>query len=236
MPEVTGTGLGDHWSDVEKTEKPKGKNDRPKNDELCRKLQAAVESISKSESELERRKGLKFDLELYMGEMLPDLDSLGSTKFLRGPKADPDHLVFNASYALVNTVLNRVTSFRARAQFLPNGGNWKARKAARDMTDMSDAWAEQQNYQDEAAFAFRDRLTGDAGVLKLYEEDGTIKIGRFPCWEFLVEYKEGEHREPMCLYHVRQMPISMAARNLGVNPSEIAKSGTWDHTHSLSYG
>jgi hypothetical protein len=225
-----------HWSESDPTPKPKSKGDRPKNDELCRRLQGAVESIAKSNDELERRKGLKFDLELYMGEQLPDLDQLGSSKMLRAHNVDAEHQVFNASYALVNTVLNRVTSFRARAQFLPNGGNWKARRAARDMTDMSDAWAEQQNYQDEAAFAFRDSLTGDAGVLKFYEEDGAIKVGRFPSWEFLVEYKEGEHREPMCLYHVRQMPISMAARNLGVEPSEIASTGTWDHSASLSYG
>jgi hypothetical protein len=225
----------EHWSESEKTPKATGKQ-IPKNDELCQRLTGSIESIAKSSEELERRKGLKFDLELYMGEQLPDLDQLGSSKMLRGHSVDADHQVFNAAYSLVNTVLNRVTSFRARAQFLPNGGNWKARKAARDMTDMSDAWAEAVKYQDEASFTFRDLLTSDAGCLKIYEEDDTIKAARFPPWEFLVEYKEGEHREPMCLYHVRNVPVSMAARNLGVQPSEIAKSGTWDHAASLSFG
>jgi hypothetical protein len=198
---------------------------------LVPKLKALVEQISRSPDETARRAGLLFDLCLYTGEPEVDLDKLGMD-FARIPKAG-DGQVFNICYSLVNTVLNRVTSFRTRAQFLPNGGDHLAKKAAQDMTTMSDAWAEEVNYQDEAAFAFRDMLTGDAGVLKVYEEDDKVRLGRFPVWEFMVERADGYHREPECLYHVRRVPVALAVRNLGLSgPAELRAQSNWDYLGS----
>lgn len=228
--------MTDQWFDADKTPASKGDDDRPKNPDLTRMLTGTVQAIAGSAEEQDRRSGLKFDLELYMGEQLNDLDMMGSDSIRRLRKADADHQIFNAAYSLVNTVCNRVTSFKARAQFLPNGGNYKARRAARDMTDMSDAWAEEQDYQGEAAFAFRDMLTGDGGVLKLFEEGGKIRIGRFPAWEFLVEREDGANREPECIYHVRKVPVSMAARSMRVTETEIAQSGSWDGAAGVNTG
>ncbi len=217
----------DQWFDAEKTPKrEKGEEDyRLHNGDLTGRLMATVEAIMKSPEEQARRDAIKFDLELYMGEALPDLDMMGTDTARRAKTVDADHQVFNVAYSLVNTVCNRVTSFKPRAQFLPNGGNYKARRAARDMTEMSDAWAEEQDYQGEASFAFRDMLTGDGGVMKFFEEGGKIRCGRFPSWEFLVEYDDGKQREPECLYHVRKVPVAMAARSLGLNEREVTSGG-----------
>src|SRR5439155_14856455 len=49
---------------------------------------------------------------------------------------------------------------------------------SRNMTELSDAWAQHEDYQGEASFAFRDLLTGDGGILKMLIANDDIEIAR----------------------------------------------------------
>lgn len=185
--------------------------------------------LERSPYEADRRASLLFDLELFLGMKLTSLYQLNGVDFAR-PFQDDQQIAFNVCYSITNTIRNRICSFRPRAQFLPDGGDYKARRAARDMTDMSDAWAQKEDYQGEAAFACRDLLTGDGGMLKLYvdnddEEKKTadIKVARFPSWEFLFDAAESIYREPYCGYHVHYMPVEQAARKYGIDERELKK-------------
>lgn len=198
---------------------------------LAQQLQSQVQQLELSPEESTRRSNLLYDLELYYGRPITTLYSTTASDV--DPRWNPDQLVFNGCYSLVNTIRNRICSFRARAQFLPNGGDYLARRGARDRTAMSDAWAQEAAYQQEASFALRDMLTGDGGVLKLYK-DGADKddpgkptqvcIGRFPSWEFLFDYLEGVYRIPECAYHVTYLPIEQASTRYRIDRASLASS------------
>jgi hypothetical protein len=184
-------------------------------DRLANALTSQVTRMEMSPLESQRRQNLLFDLELYFGEQM---SSLYQVEGDHGARIwTPETLVFNVCYSLTNTVRNRICSFRPRAQFLPNGADYKVRMGARDMTEMSDAWAEEVGYQDQASLAFRDLITGDGGVYKTWIDGATVKGGRFPSWEFMFDEGESIYGEPECAYHVRYMPVEQAADEFGLN-------------------
>lgn len=188
-------------------------------DKLAQALIAQVTRMEMSPLESMRRQNLLYDLELYLGQ---PLSSLYQVQGDHGARLwNPENLVFNVCYSLTNTVRNRICSFRPRAQFLPDGADYKIRMGARDMTEMSDAWAEEVHYQDEASLAFRDLITGDGGVYKLWIEGGGIKGARFPSWEFMFDEGESIYGEPECAYHVRYMPVEQAAEEYKVDEQKL---------------
>jgi hypothetical protein len=193
-------------------------------------LHATTEELERSPYESDRRSELLTDLELFLGVKLTSLYQMGGGIQYDRAFNDDQTIAFNLCYSITNTIRNRICSFRPRAQFLPDGGDFRAHRAARDMTDMSDAWAQREKYQNEASFAFRDTLTGDGGVLKLYVDNDNpeaktadIKIGRFPSWEFMFDAGEGIHREPECGYHATYLPIEQASRRYKIPTDELKK-------------
>lgn len=188
-------------------------------------LQTHVEILEKSPYETARRQALLRDAELYLGVPLTDLYQIHGGGY-ESKMATDESIAFNIGYSIVGTIRNRICSFRPRAQFLPNGGDYKARRGARDMTGLSDAWAEATKWQREASYMFRDLLTGDGGVLKHYidgtgDEKDTVKAARFPAWEFMFDEAESIYGEPECGYHVTHLPVRMAARKYKVEVEKL---------------
>lgn len=203
-----------------------GSEDEAARTALAQGVGAAVDQLERSPREANRRDNLLYWHELYLGRKLGDLYSLDSQS--RERVFDDSELVFNLCYSIVCTIRNRVCSFRPRAQFLPNGGDYKDRRIAREQTDMSDAWAHKVKYQDEASFMFRDLTIGDGGVLKL-GIDGTgdrrfVDLGRYPAWEFLFDEVESIYRRPECAYHVTYLPIEKAAAKYSIEVDKLHSS------------
>lgn len=193
---------------------------------LANAVSTAVDQIERSPSEQRRRDNLLYWNELYLGRPVGDLYSIASTQ--RDRVFDSEELVFNLCYSIVCTIRNRVCSFRPRAQFLPNGGDYKDRRIAREETDMSDAWAHKVRYQDEASLMFRDLTIGDGGVLKLgIDGEGpgrTVDLSRYPAWEFLFDEVESIYRRPECGYHVTYLPIEQTATKYGIEASQLSSA------------
>ncbi len=209
---MTTRGQSTAWIDEENPEK------------LAEALVGAVDIMEGSTYEIARRQSMLVDMELFLGTKLTDLYQLNGADV--GPNAltAREQIAFNICYSIPLTINNRICSFRPRAQFLPDGGDFKARRSSREMTELSDAWAQHVNYQDEAAFAQRDTMTGDGGVLKVYiandnpdAKTADIDIARFPSWEFYFDEAEGIYRQPECAYHVHYKTVETAAREYGID-------------------
>lgn len=185
-------------------------------------LVSQVNVIEMSPLETTRRDNLLFDLELYFGTKLQSLYETSGNATALARTWEPDSIMFNICYSITCTIRNRICSFRPRAQFLPNGGDYKAQDGSRDMTDMCDAWAVETQLQQQASLMFRDMLTGDGGVLKHYVEDGKAKTSRFPAWEFYFDEAESIYGEPECAYHVTYMPLETAAAKYDVDEFLLA--------------
>lgn len=200
-----------------------GHEEQAAQQQLAQDVNTAIDQIERSPSEQRRRDNLLYWNELYLGRQIGDLYSIASTS--RDRVFDAEELVFNLCYSIVCTIRNRICSFRPRAQFLPNGGDFRDGRIAREQTDMSDSWARKVRYQDEASLMFRDLTIGDGGVLKLgIDGDGvnrTVDLGRYPAWEFLFDEVESIYRKPECAYHVTYLPIEQASAQYGIPTMQL---------------
>lgn len=187
---------------------------------LAQDLQSQAQRLENSPYESTRRQNMLYDAELYLGCKLSSLYQLNGDGFER-LWGNPTDIAFNVCYSTTQTIRNRICSFRPRAQFLPNGGDHKAERGARDRMEMSDAWAEKVKYQAEAAYAFRDLLVFDGAVLKTYKERDSVITARFPPWEFYFDEAESIYGEPECAYHVHYMPLEQAAAKFKVPEGEL---------------
>lgn len=131
------------------------------------------------------------------------------------------NLHYNICYSVVNTIVARICSFRPRAEFLPEHGDYKTHSLVRDLTSASDAWAKRVQYQKEATLAFRDMLSTPGGVLKVYAEtvDGRsrVELMRVPPWELKIDSDDDKHGDPECMYHERWVTLDHALRSYGTD-------------------
>jgi hypothetical protein len=215
-------------------QEPKG-GDTIDSSPVAKSLQAAVDHLERTQLEMARRNDILFYTELYMGRPLGDLYQLSMSGYERNPLWNSEDITFNICYAIVNAIRNRICSFRPRAQFLPNGGDYRVNRAARDKTDISDAWAHKNKYQEEASLMFRDLLIGDGGVLKVDDSADEVTVARYPEWEFLFDEVESRYRKPDCAYHVTYLPIEQASEMYRI-PLDQLKESSLGSPSGIVYG
>jgi hypothetical protein len=199
--------------------------------EVQAKLDRAVSAIEQSPEEQGRLVATLVDLALYSGRPFTAITMADLWSYAAIADAAAT-LKFNACYSVVSTIVSRICSFRPRAQFIPEAGNYKTQRLCRERTAASDAWCQREEYQAQAAYAFRDCLTGTGGVLKTYQETllpGTDEesivtcLGRFPSWEIKVDDEDGKYGKPECMYHVRYITPKQAMRVYGRTDAERAQ-------------
>jgi hypothetical protein len=210
------------WFDTEVTKLPEGEDNAiARQTPLVQRLRAVVEALVGSPWEQERRRRMAADLALYTGRGLEgNVAGLFSGQLIADDSTVTDGMAFNLCFGKVNTIRNRICSFRPRGQFLPQSGDRKAEQGAKDKTDMCDAWMKEEGWYALSSLATRDRLTCDSGWLKYFragsDEHERVRPMRVPPWEMLVDPMEALNGEPDCIYHVRLMRASQAAREFDI--------------------
>jgi len=193
---------------------------KPERMEFARTLQNYVEERENGVVETQRRANALNNWELYLGTKLTSLYQLGQIGYERLWNADT--LYFNVCKSIVDSIRNRICSFRPRAEFLPDGGDHLAQKAAEDMQGMCDAAHEDMRWQQQASLAFRDALVADGGALKHgIDENGKAVAQRFPSWEFIYDDADSIYGRPRCVYHVQYLPKESVARKYGLGEQEL---------------
>ncbi len=205
----------DEWADLKK-EDPR---------ELARSLDQAVRAIETSPAEQARMSSALVDLALYCGQPFT-LATMSDLWWSWRAVADAQTLKYNAAYSVVSTIVSRICSFRPRAQFIPEAGNYKTQRLCRDRTYACDGWSQREQYQEHASYAFRDCLTGPGGVLKVYletlfpgtdDEETLTRLARFPSWEIKVNESDGRYGDPEFMYHVKYITQRQAISLYGKN-------------------
>ena len=188
--------------------------------ELVMYLDKALLSIETSPQEMARIQSIISDLQRYSGTPIsagntPSMADLFSYKY----DQVSNDLQYNICYSVVNTIVARICSFRPRAEFLPDEGDYETDELVRDLTSGSDAWAQKVQYQKTATRYFRDLLTMPGGVLKVYPETVADKIRVelmcVPPWELKIDPDDDKHGDPGCMYHVRWITVEHAIREYG---------------------
>lgn len=205
------------WYDKLIAEKAKegGKQGELDEGQLRILLDAAVCAIEQHPQENARIRSIIADLERYTGQVVTATSAPDLAVYERIEETAA--LKYNVCYSVVSTIVSRICSFRPRAQFVPEYGNYKTHRLARDLTSGSDAWAQREQYQREASLAFRDCLTSPGGVLKVYDQDDSPHLMRVPPWELKIHPEDDRNGDPECQYHVRWITQSQALQTYGIN-------------------
>lgn len=189
--------------------------------ELATSLQDYVQERENGIIETQRRASALNNWELYLGMKLSSLYQLSAMGYERLWNADA--LYFNVCKSIVDSIRNRICSFRPRAEFLPDGGDHTAAEAAEDMQGMCDAAHEQMRWQQQASLAFRDALITDGGVLKHgIDENGRAVAERFPSWEFIFDDADAIYGRPSCAYHASYIPKESAGQMYDLGEAELS--------------
>lgn len=200
-------------------EEDEGATKREKRESLAQRLDSAVSALIESPRENDRRASLQYDLELYFGKRIPSLFDIGDAADVTPFSAE--NLRFNHCYSICSTVRNRICSFRPLSEFIPSAGNALAKRGAEDLSAMNEAWSVEQGRQATMALWFRDLLTTDGGVVKIYRDGDRIELGRFPCWEFLIDEVDGLYGKTSTIHHVQWLPIETVSKRYGIKVDDL---------------
>jgi hypothetical protein len=189
--------------------------------EMVTLLNDALMRIHTSSEEQNRIRSIVDGLQSIAGVTLTESEHPALSDLLaHGYNTTNIGLKYNVFYAIIQTIVSRICSFRPRAQFLPEHGNYKTHALVRDLNSGMDAWAQRERYQDEATEAFRDALYTPGGVLKVYpetvDEIGKVRLMRLPPWELKIDAEDDRYGDPECMYHVRWITIRAAMRLYGI--------------------
>jgi hypothetical protein len=203
---------------------------------LAMELDREVQRIENAQGERTRRGNMIFDLELYYGMRL---GTLYDTRLGKYDSQDwqPEDLSYNLVFAMVGAVVNWVCSFNPRADFVPSNGDYKLTRGAKDMRQSCDEWMRSADIYAERTFMFRDMLTTDAGVIKIYDDGKKVSARRFPSWEFLVDEADGRNRDPEVMHHVQWVSLEEAFIRYanGEKSKEEIRRGVQTDVEGISY-
>ncbi len=191
-------------------------------------LDQAVSQVEQCAEEQGRLVSTLVDLALYSGRPFNAITMADLWSYAAIADA-ASTLKYNACYSVISTIQSRICSFRPRAQFIPEAGNYKTQRLCRQRNAACDAWAQREEYQSQAAYAFRDSLMTPGGVLKTYQETlfpGTDDeeivtcLARVPSWEIKVDPDDGKYMRPEHMFHVRYITQRQALRIAGRTDEE----------------
>lgn len=204
------------WHDIAGTLPEVAAGDEPKEElqPLAIELERECDHIDQQGGERMRRNNMIYDLELYYGMRLGSLYDVSLGKY-DAQDWQPENLTYNLIFGLCQAVSNWVCSFNPRADMTPDNGDYKLIRGAKMMRQSCDAWMREENIYEERSFAFRDVLTSDAGIIKIFDDGEKVNAARFPSWEFKVSEDDGRYRRPQCIYHDRWISLQEALDKYG---------------------
>ncbi len=116
---------------------------------------------------------------------------------------DPDKLSYNICRAVVNTAQAHIAANKSRPVFLTNDADWTLARKAQKCELAVNAVFYANNYYKLRSLAFVDAAVSSVGALKVFGDNGAVKIERVFPGELLVDIREGYYGDPPNLYQCK---------------------------------
>lgn len=164
------------------------------------------ESVRKILSDLS---GRRLDDRLYL-DIMNNKDPSGNDgvtegeQLLSAPAVD-GRVRFNLIRSCVNTLRAHVGATDLSVKCVTDGAMWSQIRRAKLFELFVGSIAEDNNLKDLMKEVFTDAATVPIGVLKVFGEDGRIRIERVHPEEILVDVDEGYYGRPRTIYQVKNM-------------------------------
>lgn len=139
-----------------------------------------------------------------------------------------NRVTLNVVQSMIDTVTAKITKNKPRPQFLTDGGNFQQQRKSEKLTQFSEGQFYITDLYTKATMAFKDSCIFGTGALKIFAENGKIKVERVFIDELKVDDTESYYGEP------RQMHQTKWIHKEVLKTMFPAKSGAIDSAASMT--
>lgn len=168
----------------------------------------AFESIFPYLKVLDKKQVYKSEENLRHLRLYGNIESLAFRNF-SFYQAEPaasglNRVTLNIVQSMIDTVVSKITKNRPKVDFSTQGGDFTMQRKSQKLTKFTEGQFYACNYYEKAAMAFKDSCIFGTGALKVYRQDGKIKVERVFIDELKMDDSESLYGEPRQL-HQRKM-------------------------------
>jgi hypothetical protein len=135
------------------------------------------------------------NMRLYGSQELYGMRSYAGS---RGENSNPvqNRITLNIVQSMVDTVVSKISKNKPKPTFLTEGGDWSQQSRAKKLTQFLEGQFQSTEFYEKAARAFLDSCIFGTGALKIFTQDGKIKVERVFIDEIILDDKESLYGEP----------------------------------------
>lgn len=137
------------------------------------------------------------------------------------PALPEARIKYNIISSMTDTVTSKIGKMKPRITFLTSGGTWDDQMRSKKLTKFIDGAFYKNKVYPMHRDMFRDGCVFDAGILKHYIDNGSIKSERVVSTEICVDQMDAMYGDPSHLYHVKWMRIDELVEQFGGGENDI---------------
>lgn len=107
-----------------------------------------------------------------------------------------NRITLNIIQSMIDTVVSKIAKNKPKPTFLTEGGNWGQQSRAKKLTQFLEGQYQSTEFYELASRAFLDSCIFGTGCLKIFIQDGSIKVERVFIDEIIIDDKESFYGQP----------------------------------------
>lgn len=118
-------------------------------------------------------------------------------------------VTLNVIQSIIDTVISKMTKNKPKPTFLTDGGDFSLQNKAKKLTKFCEGIFNSTDYYSKAIKAMKDACIFGTGALKIYQEDGNIKVERVFIDEIKTDDAESYYSAPRQIHQVKYIHASV---------------------------
>lgn len=134
-------------------------------------------------------------MRLYGNYEMQGLDSYSYSR-VETSNSVAHRVTLNVIQSIIDTVISKISKNKPKPTFLTDGGDWSLQQKAKKLTKFCEGIFNSTEYYKKATEAMKDACIFGTGAVKIYKEDGNIKVERVFIDELKVDDREAYYSKP----------------------------------------
>lgn len=114
-----------------------------------------------------------------------------------------NRVTMNIIQSMIDTVVSKITKNKPKPTFLTDGGDWSLQSKAKKLTKFCEGLFNSTDLYKESVRSFTDSCIFGTGAIKVYKQDGEIKVERVLIDELKVDDSESLYGKPRQMHQVK---------------------------------
>lgn len=172
-------------------------------------------------------------MRLYGNYEMVGLDSYSYTR-VETSYNTTHRVTLNIVQSMIDTVISKMSKNKPKPSFLTDGGDWSLQQKAKKLTKFCEGLYSSCDYYSKAIQAQRDACIFGTGCLKIYKENGNIKVERVFIDEIKVDDREAFYSEPRQIHQEKFIHKSVLCEMFPDKKHKIEEAGNSTNEYMTS--